>query len=74
MRLKTCDECGGKFKEKDVVWNLAGKNMGAFPALVCQKCGQTLFDIEIVSKMENLAKQKGLWGFGRKHIHSETEV
>lgn len=66
MSLTTCDECGGKFLKKQVGWKMAGVDFGNFPALVCNKCGQTLFDMKTSREMERIAKEKGVFGIGLK--------
>ena len=65
MKAK-CEECGGKIVRKTIDYSLYGQKLGRFPADVCQKCGETLFDEETFEKIENAAKQKNLWGLEAK--------
>ncbi len=62
MKRNICEECGGKIKHKKVDYMLLGENLGKFPAEVCQKCGEVVFDEEVSEKIDEIAKKKGLWG------------
>ena len=64
--MKKCDECGGKIEHKKTDFKLFGISLGKFDALVCSKCGQTLFTEEISNKIDKVAKEKGLWGLEAK--------
>lgn len=66
MKRKKCEECRGKIIRKEVDYSLYGQKLGKFPADVCQKCKETLFDEETFEKIEKIAKQKGLWGLEAK--------
>lgn len=65
MREK-CDECGGKLVKKDVEVKLYGESLGFFPAEVCLKCGEEVFDESTSDKIDEIAKKKGLWGLEAK--------
>lgn len=62
MKRKICEECGGKIIYKKVDYILLGENLGKFPAEVCTKCGEQVFDEDVSEKIDVIAKQKGLWG------------
>ena len=66
MKRKTCEECRGKIARKMVDYILLGENLGKFPADVCAKCGEQVFDEEVSEKIDVIAKQKGLWGLQAK--------
>ena len=66
MKRKICEECGGKIIHKLVDYVLLGENLGKFPADVCTKCGEQVFDEEVSGKIDIIAKQKGLWGLQAK--------
>jgi DNA-directed RNA polymerase subunit RPC12/RpoP len=66
MKRKICEECGGKIVHKEVDYILLGKNLGKFPADVCPKCGEQVFDEEVSEKIDVIAKQRGLWGLQAK--------
>ena len=61
-----CDECGGKLENKKVPFEMFGINIGSFPAIVCAKCGEQLFTEEVSDKIDEVAKEKGLWGLAAK--------
>jgi len=66
MKRKICEKCGGKIIHKKVDYILLGQNLGKFPADVCTKCGEQVFDEEVSEKIDVIAKQKGLWGLQAK--------
>lgn len=66
MKRKICEECGGKIIHKIADYILLGENLGKFPAEVCTKCGEQVFDEEVSEKIDAIAKQKGLWGLQAK--------
>jgi|SRR3989344_3977939 len=66
MERKTCEECGGKIEKKKVDVNMYGENLGRFIAEVCLKCGEEVFDEKTSTEIDNIAKEKGLWGLARK--------
>ena len=66
MKRKICEECGGKIIRKMVDYILLGENLRKFPADVCTKCGEQVFDEEVSEKIDVIAKQKGLWGLQAK--------
>lgn len=61
MRTR-CEECGGKVGTKNVEFSLYGERVGTFPAQVCTKCGEEVFDEATSDKIDEAAKKKGLWG------------
>ncbi|MDP3639814.1 MAG: hypothetical protein Q8R53_01260 [Nanoarchaeota archaeon] len=65
--METCDECKkGKLRKKSVEYVIYGKGLGNFPALVCDRCNETLFAGETFFAIERQAKQKGVWGIAAK--------
>ncbi len=69
MERKTCEECGGKIAMKKVEFTLFGESLGHFPAEVCAKCGEEVFDEATSAAIDLRAKDKGLWG-----LESHTKV
>src|SRR3989344_8299548 len=65
MRTK-CEECCGAIVKKDVEFSLYEESLGKFPAQVCTKCGEKVFDEQTSDKIDEIAKQKGLWGLEAK--------
>lgn len=66
MKREKCEECGGKIVKKNVEFSLYGESLGFFPAEVCTKCGEEVFDEETSDKIDEVAKQKGLWGLSAR--------
>ena len=62
-----CDECNnGNLKEKKVEYTLLGIDLGKFDALVCDSCGEVIFESKESDAIEKAAKAKGLWGLAAK--------
>ena len=57
-----CDECGGKLVERNVGFSMFGVGLGNFPAEVCSKCGEEVFTEETSARIDEVAKEKGLYG------------
>ncbi|MBS3152237.1 hypothetical protein J4230_02395 [Candidatus Woesearchaeota archaeon] len=67
MKGEVCDECRkGKFIKKKIDYILVGINLGKFYAWVCSNCGETIFEGKESLKIENKAKQQGVWGLAAK--------
>ncbi len=64
-----CISCNGKLKSKNVDYNVYGMNIGKFPALVCDSCGEQWFSEETSKKIEEKEKELGLFG-----LSIETKV
>ncbi len=62
MERQKCEECRGKIKKAKVEFSLYGQSLGSFPAEVCTQCGEELFDEETSDRIDQIAKEKGLWG------------
>ena len=56
MKRNVCEECGGKVIHKQVDYILLGEKLGKFPAEICTKCGEQVFDEKVSEKglSENL--------------------
>lgn len=65
-RFLTCEECGGKVVKKKVPFKHLGITLGKFEAEVCTKCGETVFSMKEGQKIEEKAKEKGVWGLSSK--------
>ncbi len=66
MKRLKCEECSGKIINKKVEFSMYGINFGKFPAEVCIKCGEEVFDEKTSEEIDKIAKQKGLWGLAKK--------
>lgn len=51
----------GKIKE-----SMFGVELGEFHAQICSSCKESFTDSETTRKIEEIAKQKGIWNLGRK--------
>ncbi len=65
--MTTCPVCEKgtlkPVKEKHVLF---GVDLGTYPGEKCSKCGEVFTDSSIMQKIEAVAKQKGIWGLGKK--------
>jgi len=43
-----------------------GVYLGKYPAEICTKCGESFTDEKTTRAIEEAAKEKGLWGLGKK--------
>ncbi|MBI2673231.1 YgiT-type zinc finger protein [Candidatus Woesearchaeota archaeon] len=66
MERKECEECGGKLVKKKVEFKMYGISLGEFPAEVCTKCDEEVFDEKTSKEIDAVAKKKGLWGLAKK--------
>ncbi len=64
-----CISCKGKLRNKIVNYEIYKKNIGKFPALVCDSCGEQWFSEETSRKIEEKEKELGLFG-----LSIETKV
>ncbi len=64
MRCPVCEK--DELHRKKVEYVQFGISLGKFDALVCSKCGETIFEGKTSERIEALAKKKGLWGLARK--------
>jgi len=65
--LKKCPMCGnGSLIRKKVDETMFGVSLGKFPAWVCNRCGESFTDEDTTQSIINRAKQRGIWGLGKK--------
>ena len=64
MNRQKCEECGGRIQRKTVDYDYLGEHIGRFPAEVCVKCGEVVFDEDASDAIERRVKMKGLYGLG----------
>ena len=69
MKKEKCWECNGHYKSKSVDFSVCGITLGKFKAKVCDACGDKIFSEDVSDDIDNLAKEKGLWG-----LESKTKV
>lgn len=58
-----------KSKERKVFY---GVDLGEYPIEKCTKCGETFTDGEVMKEIEKKAKEKGIWGLGKKTKITQT--
>lgn len=61
-----CILCEGKLNKKMVDYEIYGKSIGKFPALVCDSCGEQWFDEETSRKIQEKEKKLRLFGLSRE--------
>ncbi len=64
-----CTECDGTLEKKMARFIDLGVDLGEFPALVCNKCGERFYPDKSAAKIQQRQKDKGLWG-----LESRTRV
>ena len=64
MRCPICEK--GILKKGKVKEYMFGVFLGEFVADICSKCEESFTDAETTRKIEEVAKQKGIWGIGKK--------
>ncbi|MBI2133398.1 AbrB/MazE/SpoVT family DNA-binding domain-containing protein [Candidatus Woesearchaeota archaeon] len=66
MERTACEECGGKIVRRKVDYIYLGENLGKFECDICTSCHEQVFPEKVFNKIENVAKEKGLWGLSAK--------
>ncbi|MBI1972537.1 AbrB/MazE/SpoVT family DNA-binding domain-containing protein [Candidatus Woesearchaeota archaeon] len=61
-----CVFCKAETREQEVEYKEYGISLGTFPGFVCTKCGEVFFEGEVVDKIQQKSKEKGLFGLSRK--------
>jgi len=64
--VNKCVLCDGNLKKKKVTYEVYGKGIGKFPAMVCDSCGEQWFDEETSKKIQEKEKNLGIFGLSRK--------
>ncbi len=65
--LKKCPMCGkGSLIRKKVDETMFGVDLGRFSEWVCNRCGESFTDEKTTRAIIGRAKQKGIWGLGKK--------
>lgn len=65
--LKKCPMCGrGSLIRKKVAETMFGVNLGRFSEWVCNHCGESFTSENTTRAIIDRAKQKGIWGLGKK--------
>lgn len=68
-----CTNCNmGTYDKKKVPYVFIGEKLGSYDALVCNHCGETLFEASSSDKIEAEVKKRGLWGLRARSKVSEV--
>ena len=68
-----CPVCGkGTLKKGKTREVMFGVDLGEFPAEICTKCGESFTDEQTTKAIEEAAKEKGIWGLGKKTRITKT--
>ena len=68
-----CTNCRmGNCEKKRIPYIFLGETIGKFEALVCNHCGETLFEPAASDKIEAEVKRRGLWGLRARSKISEV--
>lgn len=70
MRCTNCNM--GNYERKKTKYNFLGETIGNFDALICNHCGETLFESAASDKIEAEVKRQGLWGLRARTKVSEV--
>ncbi len=70
MKCPICEK--GTLKKGKIKEHMFGIFLGEFPADICSKCKESFTDAETTRKIEEIAKDKGVWGIGKKTKITKT--
>ena len=56
----------GNLKRKVIDYKIYGKNIGKFPALVCNSCGEQRFNESTSRKIEKIEQKSRIFGLSRE--------
>ena len=65
MAESKCPLCSGPLKVGPVPYGHAGVPLGRFEAETCGRCGEAFFTEPAWRRIEQLARERGLWASGR---------
>lgn len=62
-----CPVCGkGELKRGKIKESMFGVYLGEFPAQICSECCESFTDSDTMHQIEVKAKEKGIWGLGKR--------
>ena len=64
MKCPICNK--GNLEPKQIKEYMFGVYLGEFKAEVCSNCGESFTDQETTKQIEQITKEKGIWGLGVK--------
>ena len=64
--MTKCPICEkGTLKKGQIEEEMFGIPLGKFAAEICDKCGESFLGLDEMDKIEEKAKEKGLWGLAK---------
>ena len=70
MKCPVCEI--GMLKKGKIKEYMFGTYLGEFQADICSKCGESFTDSAATKNIEEIAKEKGLWGLSAKTKITKT--
>ena|SRR3989344_5651716 len=70
IKCPICEK--GELKKGKVKEEMFGVYLGEFNAEICEKCGESFVDSFVMGEIEKKAKEKGIWGLGKKTKVTKT--
>ena len=70
MKCPVCEK--GTLKKGKISETMFGVYLGKFPAEICTKCNESFTDERATQAIETAAKEKGIWGLGKKTKITKT--
>ena len=70
MKCPVCEK--GTLKKGKISETMFGVYLGEFPAEICTKCNESFTDERATEAIEAAAKEKGIWGLGKKTKITKT--
>lgn len=70
MKCPVCEK--GILKKGKINETMFGVYLGEFPAQICTKCNESFTDEKTTQAIELAAKEKGIWGLGKKTKITKT--
>ncbi len=64
MKCLNCEK--GNLVKKKIDEEMFGIHLGRFPVDVCDACGESFVNEEVMEKIEKRAKELGVWGLSKK--------
>lgn len=64
--VNKCALCDGELTKKIINYEVYGKSIGKFSALVCDSCGEQWFDEETSKKIQEKEKKLKLFGLSKE--------
>ena len=70
MKCPVCEK--GALKKGKIKETMFGVYLGEFPAEICSRCNESFTDENTTRNIQAAAKEKGIWGLGKKTKITKT--